>query len=66
MTNDLREAIREYDHAVDAEAARLVRLGVPPIDAVIQARQRIRQQSKFGPLLAEQQPSTAQEQEKTK
>ena len=27
---------------VDAEAARLVRLGVPPWDAIVQARQRVR------------------------
>ena len=36
-------AMREFAGEVDAEAARLVALGVPPLDAVIQARQRVSQ-----------------------
>lgn len=31
----------KWNGEVDAEAARLVRLGVPPLDAIIQARQRV-------------------------
>lgn len=34
---------RRWDIEVDAEAARLVRLGVPPYDAISQARQRVEQ-----------------------
>lgn len=39
MTFKLESRIWEAE--VDAEAARLVRLGVPPWDAMIQARQRV-------------------------
>lgn len=35
------QAAREFVNDVDAEAARLIELGVPPWDAVIQARQRV-------------------------
>lgn len=40
MTDYNTEA-RRWQIDVDAEAARLIQLGVPPWDAIIQARQRI-------------------------
>jgi uncharacterized protein HemX len=39
--NDAEQAAREFRGEVDAEAARLIRIGVPPWDAAIQARQRV-------------------------
>ncbi len=33
--------IRDWKAEVDSEMARLIRLGVPPYDAAIQARQRV-------------------------
>lgn len=39
--SELDDADRELRHEIDAEAARLVRLGVPKWDAIIQARQRV-------------------------
>ena len=44
MHPTLESEMREWTLAVDVEAARLIRLGVPPWDAAIQARQRIEQQ----------------------
>ena len=41
MTRDFEQAARELDAAIDAEATRLVQLGVPKWDAIIQARQRV-------------------------
>jgi hypothetical protein len=38
---DYEQAAREFVREVDAEAARLIQLGVPPWDAIIQARQRV-------------------------
>lgn len=38
---ELEDADRELRHDIDREAARLVRLGVPKWDAIIQARQII-------------------------
>ena len=43
MMNEYREAERAFVAEVDREAARLIRLGVPPWDAIIQARQRVSQ-----------------------
>lgn len=40
MSNFITER-RVWEAEVDAEAARLLRLGVPPWDALIQARQRV-------------------------
>lgn len=37
MTNTLQDAIREHDIDVEYEAARLVRLGVPPWEAMERA-----------------------------
>ena len=38
MSSKLREATREWEYEVDTEAARLVESGVPPFDAIAQAR----------------------------
>ena len=38
---NFNDEARRFSAEVEAEAARLVRLGVPPWDALIQARQRI-------------------------
>lgn len=40
---DLQSAIRDWDSDVQSEAERLIRLGVPPYDAAVQARQRVDQ-----------------------
>lgn len=42
MTDFERES-RLFQQEIEEEAARLVRLGVPPWDALIQARARVRQ-----------------------
>lgn len=41
MSRIITADIQRWEHDVDEEAARLIRLGVPPYDAIIQARQRI-------------------------
>ena len=41
MNTDLNSATRRWNIDVETEAARLIRLGVPPWDAAIQARQRV-------------------------
>ncbi len=41
MNSELERARREWQGDVEDEMARLIRLGVPPCDAAIEARQRI-------------------------
>lgn len=41
MWNDFARAKRDWDVEVDAEAARLIRIGYPPWDAVEQAVKNI-------------------------
>lgn len=45
----LQDAVAEVRREVEKEAERLVRLGVPLWDALIQARQRIELRRKFKP-----------------
>lgn len=39
--SDLNSAMIDWNAEVESETARLIRLGVPPWDAAIQARQRV-------------------------
>jgi hypothetical protein len=48
MSMELEDALRDLRHDIDTEMARLIRLGVPPWDAAIQARQRIERQRRAG------------------
>ena len=49
MSNDLLEAIREWDAAVQKEAAKLIRQGTPPYDAVEKAVRQVIEQRR-GPI----------------
>jgi len=44
MSEDLKDAIRKWDSAVDAEAAKLIRSGTPPYVAVEEAVRRVTEQ----------------------
>lgn len=41
--SELDDAARELEREIDDEAVRLIKLGVPKWDAIIQARQRVTQ-----------------------
>ncbi len=45
----LENAMREWKAEVSAEMERLIRLGVPPFDAAIQARQRVEKRRRETP-----------------
>lgn len=56
---DFRSESRSWGVEVDVEAARLIRLGVPPWDAAIQARQRVEKRRREAAQASEQPPSDA-------
>ncbi len=45
----LQQATRDFVREVEAEAERLIKLGVPPWDAAIQARQRVEKRRREAP-----------------
>lgn len=55
---DFRSESLSWGVEVDCEAARLIRLGVPPWDAAIQARQLVEKRRRVAAQSMEEPPST--------